>query len=188
MLNSATQKKNDKKERPMSYVPSSHAKLSLPEIVPEDLPPLSETSIVRLLPVRYAALRDGFFFLGPDRDNLVRVDSDRRMTFGGETVRPTPEGPLVEICWIRIEYVGERLEDGKFSLKEDGLFALRAKAGEKAERRAAQVLAGYFAPNRAIRDAIELGEATEGSDRFDAWADVDGCRAEEPPRSPGRAS
>ncbi|CAH2904349.1 MAG: hypothetical protein PPHEMADM_5339 [uncultured Paraburkholderia sp.] len=42
--------------------------------------------------------------------------------------------------WIHIEYVGSLSEAGAFRKKEDGLFAMRTKAGEKAERIVARKL------------------------------------------------
>jgi hypothetical protein len=83
----------------------------------------------------------------------ITVPGDRLMKFGSETIsmieyfrRTVERNDLLDFIidptlpdqvayfWIHIEYIGEKSDTGKFSEKDDGLFALRAKAGEKAER------------------------------------------------------
>jgi hypothetical protein len=86
-----------------------------------------------------------------------------QMTFGTETVsaadyfrRVMERGDLIDAVvhgpansrtlptsgyWIQIRFVGNAADGPGFSKKDDGLFALRAKAGEKAERIAARSLA-----------------------------------------------
>lgn len=48
---------------------------------------------------------------------------------------------LIDKYWIEIQYIGTPRSDEKMDrFKEDGMFAMRTKAGEKAERRTARVL------------------------------------------------
>lgn len=111
-------------------------------------------------------------------DNLPRplaIPVNKIMTFGSETIeameyfnRVIERGDMIdaaltlppgecfpmEAFWIRIEYVGSQESAGHFSKKDDGLFALRAKAGEKAERVVARHLrdvAGHVFPDEMCR-------------------------------------
>jgi hypothetical protein len=60
-------------------------------------------------------------------------------------VRPPADDRIpVDLFWIHIVYVGEPQRAGAFSKKEDGLFAMRAKSGEKAERIVAKQLRDDF--------------------------------------------
>jgi hypothetical protein len=208
----------------------------------------------------------------------LRVDGQAAMKLGSETVsireyfvRVLEAGDLIDVVvepgtppripylWIHIEYFGKPTEGRSFSRKDDGLFALRTKAGEKAERRVARHLATnfghiyretdligpgcfqiyyagkgirkpdrvcercglrievkkrnkdsfyrvshsqqrpfqsenssdgwhcfvfqdysfHFLANSAISAAIEAGQFTEGSDRYDKWIDLDATRVRE---------
>lgn len=52
---------------------------------------------------------------------------------------------LIDKYWIEIQYIGTPRSDEKMDrFKEDGMFAMRTKAGEKAERRTARVLVDSF--------------------------------------------
>lgn len=93
----------------------------------------------------------------------VLVDGQTSMIFGTETisireyfVRVLEADDLIDLIvgagkpaeikclWIHIEHVGKPSDGRTFSQKDDGLFALRTKAGEKAERRVARHLAKNF--------------------------------------------
>ncbi|MBM0106500.1 hypothetical protein JM946_17360 [Steroidobacter sp. S1-65] len=50
----------------------------------------------------------------------------------------------VRIFWIHIAYRDTKADDLRFSEKDDGLFALRTKAGEKAQRQVARTLRDEF--------------------------------------------
>lgn len=58
----------------------------------------------------------------------------------------------VLMFWIHIEYVGDPSAAGNYKKKDDGLFALRTKSGEKAERLAAKawVAAGHILPQSEL--------------------------------------
>lgn len=63
-------------------------------------------------------------------------------------------GVSLEYFWVHVVYTGQARDSGSFSRKEDGLFAMRAKAGEKAERVVARMLAekaGHVFPLACLR-------------------------------------
>ena len=87
----------------------------------------------------------------------ISIECDRQMQFGTEDIsareyfkrviergdyidaivseRPNPSAPvMLDIFWIQIRYADQPPKGQQFSRKDDGLFALRTKAGEKAER------------------------------------------------------
>jgi hypothetical protein len=80
--------------------------------------------------------------------SMVMVFGDERITAGDYARRvierddqldavllPKANGVFPIFCyWIRIVYVGEPLDPRTYAKKDDGLFAMRAKSGEKAER------------------------------------------------------
>ena len=95
----------------------------------------------------------------------LTIRQEHKMVFGGEEVTALDylrrvlergdmidcvAGPVVDgriplsLFWIHITYIGQPWEAGNFSKKEDGLFAMRAKAGEKAERIVANTLHRKF--------------------------------------------
>ena len=56
-------------------------------------------------------------------------------------VQPFEGHLMIDTYWIQIRYSGEpESAAGHYSKKDDGLFAMRTKAGEKAERRATRIL------------------------------------------------
>jgi hypothetical protein len=55
-----------------------------------------------------------------------------------------PAGDRIRCFWIHIEYLENCSPDARFSRKDDGLFAMRAKSGEKAQRVAARDLVQRF--------------------------------------------
>lgn len=88
-------------------------------------------------------------------DQPLKIPSRLTMTFGTETItaenyarRVIERDDQIEAVlgpssggffpmyyyWIRIVYVGRPLNPASYSKKDDGLFAMRAKSGEKAER------------------------------------------------------
>lgn len=69
------------------------------------------------------------------------IEPDDRIDIVSAAVQSVPDAVLIDKYWIEIRYVGTPRERGSMGrFKEDGMFAMRTKAGEKAERRAARVL------------------------------------------------
>ncbi len=144
----------------MEYTPTQL--LAVPEVSIEVVCQLSTESIVRRLPVfRGTFDHDRLLFHTEALPLPLRIVCNAKMTFGTETVtardysyrviehgdmidaviRPVVDGAYpMTAYWIHIKYVGEPAQAGDFSKKDDGLFAMRTKAGEKAERVAAKPL------------------------------------------------
>ncbi len=150
----------------MEYTPAAVAAAAMQEVAPEDLLGLSGPALVRRLRLIAFHLDDGWLYLRVDGlDMPLTIRQDQRMVFGGEGISaldylrrvlergdlidcvaaPTEAGRLpLSLFWIHIIYVGQPRDAGNFSKKEDGLFAMRAKAGEKAERIVAKKLHNSF--------------------------------------------
>lgn len=150
----------------MEYTPESVRLMSVQETLPEALVSATDLVLVRRLKlVKFNRQRLGDFVrLDLLADGLswpMSIPAGQEMSFGGERIRaleylkrvlefgdmvdavvgPIREGGIpVKMFWIHIEYVGSPKDAGSFSRKEDGLFAMRAKAGEKAERVVAKLL------------------------------------------------
>lgn len=150
----------------VEYVPQNVQHLNLPETSLGVMTPLESTSIVRRLELLGAKI-DGSRLLMTVKqtEKPLAIACDHPMVFGTETVsakdyfwRVIERGDVIDavlhpalsdvipvaLYWIHIEYADEPTERDVFSRKEDGLFALRTKAGEKAERRVARLLQDNF--------------------------------------------
>jgi len=150
----------------MKYTPAAVAALELQELGPSDLVALTAPALVRRLRLHAFALDDGRLDLSVDSLQApLTIRQAHRMVFGGEEVsaldylkRVLERGDMIDCVagpmeagrvplrwfWIHIRYVGQPSDAGDFSKKEDGLFAMRAKAGEKAERIVAKTLSRNF--------------------------------------------
>lgn len=97
------------------------------------------------------------------RTSPFAIPSNQQMRFGNESItayeyckRALELGDLLDfiiqphsidqilIYWLHIRYLGVESEAGHYSKKEAGLFALRTKSGEKAERLVARLLIDSF--------------------------------------------
>lgn len=138
------------------YTPKMIRQRSLRDVPAPIAKYLRTASVVRRLKVLDAAFTDTGL-LKIITDHLVlTIEPHRTMKFGPETItaglyfqRVIERGDLIdavvlphvedgshpiEAFWIDIRYVGASPSDGWGTMKEDGQFAMRAKAGEKAER------------------------------------------------------
>ncbi|MBT2326487.1 hypothetical protein J7E62_29670 [Variovorax paradoxus] len=150
----------------MNYTPSTVYEAY--QVAPEERPSADIGSLIRLTVVRQLRVFekpsiDGDWLLLHVL-NLTAplvIPKLRPMKFGSETItaldyvkRVLEHGDLIDVIahpaqngvisidlfWIHIVYVGDPSRAGAFSRKDDGLFAMRAKAGEKAERIVAKTL------------------------------------------------
>ena len=150
----------------MKYTPKRFREQRLLEKSPEEAGALTRPVIIRRLHVREFEVGDDFLTITTRQLALpLRIAKDKKMAFGSETVTATeyfrrvierddvidavvlpPDGTAfpVECYWIHIAYVGDPAQAGPFSQKDDGLFALRTKAGEKGERIATKSLRDKF--------------------------------------------
>lgn len=144
----------------MDYTPSRYSQIT--EKPQRDILSLTGTALVRNLKITNAKTNQDLLLLYFEGCNLpLSIPKNHAMTFGTERIsaldyfkRVLERGDhidvvvssvsqnsiTIELFWIHILYIGQPSDAGNFSQKEDGLFALRAKAGEKAERVVAQVL------------------------------------------------
>lgn len=148
------------------YTPEQFSGKGLPEIGADGVAALSEPAIARRMRVVGFARQEGFMFLYiAGLDAPLSIREDRTLKFGplehtaldyftfvierndliDAVVHPLKNGsyPLV-FYWIHIVYSGDLEDAGSFSKKEDGMFAMRTKSGEKAERTVAKVLRDKF--------------------------------------------
>ncbi len=82
-------------------------------------------------------------------ETISAIDYFRQVIESGDlidaVIHPEHDGAFpISIYWIHIQYVGTRQEAGTFSKKDDGLFAMWTKGGEKAERVVARHLRDHF--------------------------------------------
>lgn len=145
------------------YVPAKFAKRRLPEADVPGLTELRTAAIVRRLKVIRCTggVGDDMHLRIEGLDATLRIPKKQMMVFGDIKITALDYfymvieegdhidaviGPIdgeaypVECFWIRIVYQGSAEEAGSFSRKEDGMFAFRTKAGEKAERITAKIL------------------------------------------------
>jgi hypothetical protein len=146
----------------MEYTPKSVVRRGLPEVEGKSMDSLSGPVLVRRLRLAGFGLDKGTLLLdvGIAMGSLA-IQAGREFVFGGEGIsainylrRVLERGDLIDavvnpvanglfstdLFWIHIVYSGKETDAGEFSRKEDGLFAMRAKAGEKAERVVARIL------------------------------------------------
>jgi hypothetical protein len=141
----------------MEYTPRSVLGKGLPEALAVDVGNLVSPAIVRRLRTTHAWTRQRkLLVIGIESLSApVAIPCGRELVFGNETIaareyfrRVIERGDMIDAVispardavfpmtcfWVRIEFVGEPRDAGNYSKKDDGLFAMRAKAGEKAER------------------------------------------------------
>lgn len=73
-----------------------------------------------------------------------------------DLIAETNKSPQVTYLWVHIDYLEEKPAGLKFSEKDAGLFGMRTKSGEKAERRVAQDLVtsyGHHYPPELLEGA-----------------------------------
>ena len=150
----------------MEYTPLNIQAMNLAERLPEEVGSLAEAAIVRRLRAMDFKVKAGLLCLAIDGLDLpLTIPRVSVLVFGTEQVRAIDyfrrvleRGDMVDAVvmprqgngfpmrsfWIRIEYADMRSATGSFSKKDDGLFAMRAKAGEKAERVVARQLRDQF--------------------------------------------
>ncbi len=148
------------------YTPGQFSGKGLPEIGVEGLATLSGPAIARRLRVVRVARQEGFLFLYiAGVDAPLSIWEGRMLKFGrlehtafdylvfvieqndlvDAVVRPLKNGSYpLDFYWIHIVYSGTLADAGSFSKKEDGMFAMRTKSGEKAERSVAKLLRDGF--------------------------------------------
>lgn len=151
----------------MQYTPKAILGLNLPILEKSAVNPNMPRSLVRSLPVVGRSWNKSRDYLVLDIEGLavrIRIEAAKPMAIGDKPIsavdyfrrvierndridivtaakQPIPEAVVIDIYWIEIQYLGRPREDEDMRrYKEDGMFAMRTKAGEKAERRAARVL------------------------------------------------
>jgi hypothetical protein len=143
------------------YTPSTF--MTLPERSFSEAAVVAGYSIVRGLQVTGRGIVGSDLIIEIGNTGIrLSIPASLQMTFGTEVVaaaeyfrRVIERGDLIDAVvegpassgtlrtagyWIQIRYVGSAAQGPTFSKKDDGLFALRAKAGEKGERIAARLL------------------------------------------------
>ncbi|MCL9845842.1 hypothetical protein [Ralstonia solanacearum] len=150
----------------MEYTPDAIAKAQIAEIQLNDIHVAHGRSLVRRLRLSNFAVTDRRLDLVVEGLSMpLSTPANQTMVFGGESISaldylkrvlergdmidavvhpPANDRIPVDLFWIHIVYVGEPSKAGTFSKKEDGLFAMRAKSGEKAERIVAKKLHDDF--------------------------------------------
>lgn len=145
----------------MEYTPAAILQKGLPEVSEDSLQSLAGPALVRRLKLAAYRIQDEHLLLETSGKTTLSVPVNQILCFGGEQIsaldyfrrvlersdlidavlRPGTVGILLaDMFWIHIIYSGTPADAGDFSRKEDGLFAMRAKAGEKAERIVARTL------------------------------------------------
>jgi hypothetical protein len=146
----------------MEYTPKEFKSLGIGEVSPNDMNNLTDAAVVRRLRVIRFTIQDEMLSLHIETPPIIlTIPCERVMQFGPDSITAkqyfvqvienrdlidaviTPRSGDVfpmRCYWIHIEYVGQPSAAGRFAIKEDGLFAMRAKAGEKAERIVARLL------------------------------------------------
>jgi hypothetical protein len=150
----------------MEYTPAEIQRMGIGERLPGEAETLVGPSIIRRLRATEFKAQNGLLFITAEPLRFPLVIACRSlMTFGTESIMaleyfrrvierddiidavvssPAHGSIPIQIFWIRIEYVGTPPAAGAFSKKDDGLFAMRAKAGEKAERVVTRLLRDTF--------------------------------------------
>lgn len=149
----------------MPYTPNDFRSSSLDEISPSHLHRSMPPSIVRGLRIVERWHNESHLSLQAEGVPItLSIPLDQRMRFGEEVIsakeyfrRVIEEGDFIDIVtsadqpfdghlmmdiyWIQIRYSGDSESiAGRYQKKDDGLFAMRTKAGEKAERVATKIL------------------------------------------------
>ena len=136
----------------MNYKPNKYK--AIKELSIQNIYKIDSSSIVRKLKVIGFSISNNYLYLEiEDIKNYFAIKCNKTMVFGTESItakeyfkRVIEKNDFIDVVidgfkngifiisifWIHIEYIGYR--SSNFSKKDDGLFALRAKSGEKAER------------------------------------------------------
>ena len=150
----------------MEYTPEEVQRLGLVEKPASQAGMLTGPAIIRRLPLTDRRVINGELQMTTSAlPAPMCLAADHPMQFGAETIeareyfkRVIEKGDLVDAAiypqenggfptisyWIHIDYIGTPSAAGWYSKKDDGLFAMRAKAGEKAERRVTNLLRDEF--------------------------------------------
>jgi hypothetical protein len=138
----------------MEYVPVEAKQI--PERRPADIDTLTSPAVIRRLRICSYLQESNVLLLVAESVRLpLAIAKTTVMTFGTESITaldylrrvlerydqvdaivlPQKNGHVpLTMFWVHIEYVGTPLQARSYSKKDDGLFAMRAKSGEKAER------------------------------------------------------
>ncbi|SKC61871.1 hypothetical protein SAMN05445504_0046 [Burkholderia sp. CF099] len=150
----------------MEYTPEEIQDLGIAEASVDDVPILNAPALIRRLRLVNRKSSGGELLMCTPQIALpLRISLDQTMKFGTETTtagqyfrQVIERGDMIDaviapaindvvpvmMFWIHIEYVGTPSQTGSFSKKDDGLFAMWTKSGEKAERVVARVLHDEF--------------------------------------------
>lgn len=150
----------------MNYTPSSIKDRNLTERDLRDAFEISEASLVRSIKISgFKICGEKLQLITNASDRPLSIHTRKTMAFGNEKVNAIDyfrrvlevgdkidavvlpstdfEAPIASF-WIKVVYTGKPKANLKFSKKDDGLFAMRAKSGEKAERIATRFLRDEF--------------------------------------------
>jgi hypothetical protein len=139
------------------YLPSQYRSVGLAALDPTEIVGATRPGVARRLRIVDAVGDDPIDVTFAEAPVAIRLAAQTAMTFGTEVVtigeyfkRVLLRGDLVDLIvgdagdvsyiWIHIDYEDTPTPGLHFSAKDDGLFALRARAGEKAERMVRQHL------------------------------------------------
>ena len=158
----------------MEYIPTKYKHTNIPEASQADIYNINTPTIVRNLQIiGHKKNGQNLLLYCPQLTLPLQIPSDAIMKFGEENISALTyfkwvmefndfidavilhSGEKVieiELYWIHIRYVGELSQARSFSQKDDGLFAMRTKSGEKAERIVTKdlVTKGHEFPNVLI--------------------------------------
>lgn len=140
----------------MEYVPTDYRDSNTPEILIDQIETAQQPSIVRRISIiGHRKIDDDLLLYSNSLSAPLYIKQTHKMRFGSESITsikyfswvlelndlidvvvlPSQDGKIrIDIFWIHIKYIGQKSDARKFSKKDDGLFALRTKSGEKAER------------------------------------------------------
>jgi|SRR5579859_2968224 len=158
----------------MQYTPAHILNPPVPEVTPAMAATAAaqQPVLVRRLKLTNIVPHQGsIFFYSESLPMPLSISESKTLVFGGEEITaleycyrvleigdmidavlaaPTTDQIPIQTFWIHVVYVGQPSQAGIYSKKEDGLFAMRTKAGEKAERLVARRLrdnCGHSFPN-----------------------------------------
>lgn len=150
----------------MEYTPAIFRGNHLKETTLANIAHGTHPILVRRIRLIGARTHNGFLLLDAQSlEKPLSIATDAVMRFGTESItalhyfqRVIERYDLIDVIilsavaniipiqtfWIHIEYVDNRRDTGMFSQKDDGLFALRTKSGEKAERVVTYLLSNTY--------------------------------------------
>ncbi len=151
----------------MEYTPDQAQRLAQDEKLSSSIENITAPTIIRRLQITAIKKQGDMMFFTVTKSRLpLAIATNAVMTFGTESVtayeyvrRVLERGDMIDavvsprtedgcfpisMFWIHIRYVGTPLAVGSYSKKDDGLFAMRTKAGEKGERIVTKTLRDQF--------------------------------------------